>query len=430
VKERKVFSESVKNILIILLLFSAVFLGWQSRLFGNSSVKLDLLANFVDDQAADVSGGGIVSGATNGAGEARPIGIAVTDASGDRYGVRYDLEKVEEVYKNAVIIFREALGSAQEPEKVGEKEWRAALSAPGVYFEYMSPVSLSVLDGWYGGEMAGDWGGVCVRRLFAAAVGGETRLCFEEAETGLFYAAGTKAAPERITRLNELYQPNRTVFAFEALGAQPLKVPYALIMPEMTAYAKLEASNPLAGETLAEVLRKLGVSAHKKPIINESGNQVYPEDEFRIELSPDGTLSYRWTGSRDGAAELDQSAAIETARRVVADTIGKHCGDAARVYFDAVSSSGSSYRVTFTYVAEGGLVYLGRDGYAAAVTVTDGYISAMELRFRNYKVSDVNLSLLPEIQAAAAADGAFMLCYTDGGADILEPAWIAVSPNS
>ncbi len=38
---------------------------------------------------------------------------------------------------------------------------------------------------------------------------------------------------------------------------------------------------------------------------------------------------------------------------------------------------------------------------------------------------------MPEIQAAAAAVAAFMLCYTDGGGTgILEPAWIKLSPNS
>ncbi len=424
--KRQLVSEKGKNIIIVLLLLSAVFLGWQSRLFGNSSVGLNIL----DDKAPGASDDGAQSTGTKGVGEARPLGIAVTNDEGAHYIVKYDMDKIGEVYNNAVIIFREALGSARAPEEADEQEWRATLLAPGVYFEYMTPVRLSVLDGWFGEEMAEDWGSISVRRLFAAAAGGETRLYFQDAETGIFYAAGTAAAPESITKLSGLYAPNDASFAFEAIGAPSLEAPYTLVIKDEAEHPKLEAKNPLTGETLAGVLRKLDVSEHKKPIVDENGNQIYPEDDFRIVLTPDGTLSFKRTGGQEKSADsLDESGAVGLACQAVADTIGKYCGD-ARVYFEAVSSMGNSYRVTFTYVAAGGRIHLGQAGYAAAVTITGGDIGAMELHFRHYKVSSERSSLMPELQAAAAAGGAFMLCYTDGSAGILEPAWIELSPNS
>jgi hypothetical protein len=106
------------------------------------------------------------------------------------------MEKLGEIYKNAVIIFLEALGSAREPEEINEQEWRAALLAPGVDFEYMSPVRVSGLNSWFGEEMTEDWGSISVRRLLAAAAGGETRLYFQDAQTGIFYAAVTATAPK------------------------------------------------------------------------------------------------------------------------------------------------------------------------------------------------------------------------------------------
>jgi hypothetical protein len=163
-------------------------------------------------------------------------------------------------------------------------------------------------------------------------------------------------------KLSGLYAPNNAAFAFEAVGAPLLEAPYALITKDEAEHPKLEAKNPLTGDTLAEVLRKLGVSEHKKPIVDENGNQIYPEDDFRIVLTPDGTLSFRRTGSgKESADSLDESGAVGLACQAVADTIGQYCGD-ARVYFEAVSAFGNSYRVTFTYVAAGGRINIARAG--------------------------------------------------------------------
>ncbi|NLA86176.1 MAG: hypothetical protein GX847_02610, partial [Clostridiales bacterium] len=126
-----------------------------------------------------------------------------------------------------------------------------------------------------------------------------------------------------------------------------------------------------------------------------------------------------------------ESGAVELARRVVAESVGKYCGDAARVYFDTVRTEGpNSYLVTFTYIAAGGRVYLGRDRHAAAVTVTDGTVSKMSLCFRSFSIAGEENGLLPEIQAAAATGGAFMLCYTDGGDGVFKPSWVIVSDDS
>ena len=424
-------AETAKNILILLLLISALFLGWQSQLFGNTSVKLSALVNPADGKTAEDGNTGPAAGTRTG--EARPVSVAVTSGANVHYGAKYDLGVIDDIYENTILIFRDALGTAQTPEKTGEAAWRAALRAPGVFFEYMSPMCLSVLDGWFEAEITGEWRTISVRRLCVAAVDGAPRLYFQDDETKAYYTALTEALPEDIARLTGKYTANNAAFAFEMLET-PLKNPYALIMREASDHPVIEVKNPLTGETLAEVLRWLGVSEHMKPITDKDGNETYiqPED-FRIELSPDGTVSCKRTGSPEMTyAPADESGAIEQARQAVAESIGKYCGEGVRVYFDNVKAAGpGSFDVLFTYVVAGGRIYSDRDGYAASVTVTDGAVSKMTLYFRSFAATGENFDgLMPEMQAAAASGGAFMLYYHDNGAALLEPYWIVAAHDS
>jgi hypothetical protein len=135
----------------------------------------------------------------------------------------------------------------------------------------MSPIRLSVLDDWFEAEITGEWRTFSVRRLCVAAVDGAPLLYFQDDETGAFYAAETEVLPEDITKLIGKYTANNAAFAFEMLKT-PLENPYALSCRKLW-HPVFEAKNPLTGETLAEVLRWLGVSEHLKPITDEDGTR-------------------------------------------------------------------------------------------------------------------------------------------------------------
>lgn len=426
-KGHKAYSEIFKNILIAVLLVSAVFLGWQSQLFGNTSVKLSDLTGFGDSIAAVPGTGGVQDAAMKAIGEARPVAIAVTTGDG-HYGVKYDMEELGRVYDETAAMFGEALRTAQAPVKTDAADWRAALQAPGILLEYMSAMPLSVLDGWFGADITGEWRGTDVRRICLAVTSDKTRLLLQDGE-GLFYTADTTITPDSARKQVDMYKSNDASFAFEAIGTQTLREPYALVLAADTAHPVIEARNPLTGETLTAVLRQLNVGEHLKPIQDDDGNLIYidPED-FRISLSPDGTVTYKRTGSPETTTNItDLSQAVELAREAVAGSIGQHCGTAG-VYLDSViSDSLNGYRVTFTYVVAGGRVYVSPEGYAAEVVIKDGAISTMVLRFRMYADSGEPGRLMPEIQAAAAEGGAFTLCYSDSGSDILEPFWVVPS---
>ena len=86
-------AETAKNILILLLLISALFLGWQSQLFGNTSVKLSALANPAGGKTAEDGNASPAAGTKTG--EARPVSMAVTSGADVHYGAKYELVVID-----------------------------------------------------------------------------------------------------------------------------------------------------------------------------------------------------------------------------------------------------------------------------------------------------------------------------------------------
>ncbi len=420
----KPISTKIKNIVIVVLLVSAVFLGWKSRLFGNFSAR----TNDVLDWFGSVGAGGDDTGQAAQFTEAsKPMCIVVTNAERDHYGVKYDLDELGVLYGKTVLVFSEALGSASAAGQVSREVWEKALKSQSVYFEYLSPVKLSVLAGWYGSEITGDWGDFSVRRLCVVDGGDQNRLFFMDEDTGDTYAADTMPSG-RIADLAVSSGINSALFAFDVNGGYESPGRYTLLLLDDASHPVVNAVNPLANEdTLNQVLLNLGRGEHDKSSYTDWEGTHFISEGFTILLTSDGTFVYQRTDTpSDSAAETGESEAIELARRQIAKTIAVTCGVDAAVYFNSIEKKpDGGYEVCFSYVVAGGVVHLYADGHAASVTVKDGAVSEMVLYFRNYTVTNETAQLLTEIQAAAASGGTFRLCYPDnGGEDPLNPIWI------
>jgi hypothetical protein len=99
VSRHKPISTKIKDVVIVVLIVGAVFLGWKSKLFGNFSAK----SNDVLDWFGSVGAGGEDTGQTAQFTEAsKPMCIVVTNAEGDHYGVKYDLDEIGVLYGKTV----------------------------------------------------------------------------------------------------------------------------------------------------------------------------------------------------------------------------------------------------------------------------------------------------------------------------------------
>jgi hypothetical protein len=427
--KKKKHTERIKSALIVLLLISAVVLGGVSGLFRglyDDGALSGWISGFFDRGGNDKPEESVKSEAA-----AKPLSIVVTNEAGGHYGVKYDVDKVDSVYIRTRDTFREAIGSADLPAVTDRAVWQSALQEPGVYYEYLDPVRLSILCEWYGTSLNEEWGDTLVRRLCVTINENGNKLYYQNDEDGNIYAAST-AARGSAAELTESFAENNAVFVFEVPGLETSKNLYMMLLPDVQTHPVLEAKNPLLDEQLQKAFAALGVSEH---IIDSypgpGGETVYVgkdlEKDFTIRQTAEGKLVYTLKDKVTEYPAMNEVEAVEAAREIVSVTIGSNSGD-AKVYLDSiVPLDDGGYTVTFQYVIAGGQVYLFDKGYAAQVTIRDGVINEVVLNFRNYKITEEPLRMLPEIQAAAASDGEFVLNYSDQGADKLEPEWVEIS---
>ena len=425
--------ELVKTALIVLLSVSAMLLAWRTGIFNDFAAAIPLISSVADLMRGAT--GTVEPGGATYMEAARPLSIVITSEGGRRFGVKYDTDLRNAVYERASSILGEALGSASAPVEISEEQWRASLSRPGVFFEYITPVRLSVLDRWLGVPMldsapdalipdsASD---VMLRRMFVAFGEDRSRLYYQDHDSGRFFGADTASAAGKAQEL-EIYNANDAMFAFETgiIGSE--NAPYMLIMPG-TSHPDVRSAYVGSQELLLEIARDAfgHINEDFTTYPGGEGELVCVGTQFRITVYPDGRVLYR---RLDGppldreAHHLRESEMIERARVLAADSVGATSGD-AEVFFEIFGRGEGVYSVSFGYYIAGGRVFLPEDRHAAWVRFSDGFAMEAELNFRNFTFTGEYSTLLFERQALAAAGGEFMLSYSDAGAEILNPSWV------
>lgn len=416
--------ELAKTVLILLLTMNAVFLAWRTGLFNDAFAAFPLIGNVAQlvrgtASPAEPRGATIMEAA-------RPLSIVITNEEGGRFGVRYDTNQRNAAYDRASSILGEALGSASIPVGITQEEWREALLRPGVFFEYVTPIRLSVLDGWLGSRMQYIAEDVEIRRILVSFGDERSRIYYQE-YGGLFFGADTASTAGKAQELY-MFSPNGAVFAFETGLRGSENAPYMLILPGVYHPDIRSAAAGIQEEMLETALIVFGHYAEVPPTYFSGDDLVCIGMQFNIRVHPDGRVVYRRTDgfpSEGEAPALSMSEMIEWARAITADSIGESAGD-AEVKFEAFRYSEGLYSVTFGYYIAGGRVYLYDDRPAAVVSFSYGIIAEAELNFRNFVYSEYSTWLMPERQALAAADGEFILSYSDTGAELLIPSWVRV----
>jgi len=405
--------EWTKTALIALLFVSAVLLGWQTGLSNDFfSPIADLVASTPEPVPATEA--------------ARPLVIVITDENGARYGIKYDTARRNSIYDSTRGIFGEALGSASLPVEIGADAWREALRGPGIYFEYITPVRLSVLDRWLDARMPILAEDIAVRRIFVAFGENWNRLYFQDEESGRFFGADTSSSAARAQDFG-MQDPNGAMFAFETSVRAAESAPFMIIMPGYPhPYVRAVGTGSL-DEQIDVVISTFGHDGEATRLyFGGDGTMTRFGTRFSVRAEPNGRVVYRRTGglSEEEGEALSECEMIERARASVERSIGETSG-AADVFFELFEhNEDGSFSVTFGYYLTGGRVHMLEDGFAARITFTAGVITEAELNFKNFSFfPDEYSALLPEIQALAAAGGEFMLSYSYMGLERLEPVW-------
>jgi len=413
-----------KTALIVLLTVSALLLGWQTGIFNDFLLTLPVFGS-----VAGLMGGGTGTAMSSGTvlkEAARPLSIVITNEEGERYGIKYDVDERNATYERTRRLFTEAFGSASVPQEISEEQWRESLGGAGVFFEYATPIRLSVLDKWLGAQMPETMQDLYLRRMFVAFGEDRSRLYYQDHSSSLFYGTDTVSSAGKAQEL-ENFVSNGAVFAYETGITGAENAPYMLLIPgsyhpNIRAYA---AGSP--DELLAYGLTALGhVNELYRTYFGPDNTLVCVGTQFRIMMQTDGRLWYRRTDglpSQELLPSLSKSEMIEAARMIVFDSISAVSGN-AEVFFESYEQAGDVLHVHFGYFIAGGRVHMYDDRHAAMITFTSGIVTEVDLNFRNFIFSGEYTRLLPERQTLAAAGNEFMLYYSDTGAEILHPSWV------
>ena len=415
--------EWAKTILIVILTISMVVLAWHTQLFDDVAASIPLFGNFAGlgraVPAAEL-GETVVMEA------ARPLVIVITHDKGERFGAKYDTDIRNEVYDWTGGIIGEALGSAGAFEEISREKWREALSAPGVFFEYFTPVWLSVLNDWLGARLAHIEEDILLRRIFVVFGDDSNRIYLQDIQSGNFYTAQTASVARKAPQLEAL-RDNGARFAFETGSAGSENAPYMLILPGIK-HPQVAAGPALGAEEILYIVRNaFGHGREVDRTYFDNDTLVSIGVNFNIRVLPCGTVLYRRT-DRPAVYDviLSASGAIEQARIAVSETIAL-TSSGAEVFFEGMEHTDAGGKlITFGYYIAGGRIRLADDMPAARVLVSNGIVTEAELKFRSFSViGEEYTELLSEILILAAAGGEFILNFSDTGADVINPVWIA-----
>lgn len=428
--------ETVKDVLIVLLTCSALYLAARSQL-------MNPLSGFWREEAPQT--GTVQTESMARADAARPLRMIahLEGATGVlRYGVQYDTATSDGLFQQVAGLLAEALSGAGAPEQITRYQWeQALLMAPGISFDFQGELPMAVLAGWLAGEDTHLEG--AVRHLTLTMWQDAVALYYRDEETGAYYRCLSEMAnglplTETLSTLAE----NGAVYAFESEDYQDLD-PDTLITGEPPVPAVYTASNPMAGgrAALEALMDDLGLSVDSSSFYSSGNEQVARSGNSSIRLSADGTAVYQADSEEDslflvsmGRSNASVFEAVEACRKLAADTIGTNCGE-ARFYLTHAREGEAGLEVRFDYCLNGAPVRL-EEGTAAWFLVRNGQIVQFEFRFRSYADSGETTVVLPVRQAMAVMDSLgrtgeeLLLMYSDTGGERVTAAWTATGART
>lgn len=417
-KRRVRLREWGKNLCILLLSLSAIWLVWQATPYEGFS----LLARDPAPIAAKPTEAGTLS--------VEPVSMVVRNAAG-RYGLAYDSSTTGEIFESKLgILLREALAAASAPVLVGKADWQTVIreQEAWIYYDFLANLPLDRLPLWLGNTEKNEL-------LF----GQSRRFLISKAEGAyLLYYLDDSAESYSISRIPqdrldpffgaiEDFTPNTAFFAFE----QPQD--YAALDDNLLLFSKppsllvFEVTNPLAAidDSMREaLLRDLDFNPNATSAYEPADGWVLKEGTDSLRILKDGSLIFQSQSSgapRYPVSVDDRGLLIEQLQRLLTRLTDTRVGEAALILSDIQETEDGSLQIDFAYCLNGAPVKVFDEGYAARFYVQNGSVQEFNIRLRSYTPTEEKLTLLPErlaavgLRAKGQTGAQLIASYTDQG---------------
>jgi len=418
---RKIHKERIKSLLILVLSLSAVFLGLRTGLFDEP-----LRAGRLEDAPPLV-----ISGQASPA--AFPTTIMVSLGSGSYHGQRMDGQGGN--YDTGLTILYhlfsgslgEALGSSTPSEPVSLEEWESALAGVGVFFQYDTEISGTVLAGWLGTEVGGADGGM--QRMVLSLRQNAVYLYYM-GQDGIPHRSGTAVAGSALYENLEAFEPNGAQYGFQV--AAFTGEPFTVLLSSYDGIPVIAEAGVMVEvfRQLETVLGYFGMHLSLARYLDEDGVRRMEEEGATLRLSESGLIHYRCQADMPRlvaweAGESSLSLAIEAAREI-AQVLERFSGEAnvqlSNWYYGSDYIDGSLI-LYFSYYLGG--IPIWTDDPAATIVIRGSYVREVTLFARAFTRTGQYSIVMPELQAAVAAgDARLRLSYVSAERDSLRAGWL------
>jgi hypothetical protein len=400
---RKRLIEWGKNLAIVLLTISALYLLLRSQLYSNlSTLSLSSLVPGLDASVSDTTESSSLLQVV------LPVSLAVYH-DGGRYGVQYSADESDTLFKDMTPLLTDALSTLGEPMVISEDTFRTALTSTGLYLEFLSPLPLSVLTLSFtngASELDSD---TTTRQIVLAVDSGTqaVMLYYRSTADNLFYAASVSGVTaDRLQSALSDYQPNSSFFAFEDT-VYSILAPYTLIGATAPTVDEYTASNPIPTDLdsiKSELLPGLSFSAQTALSYPGSNDDtVFRQDSDTLRITTGGEIIYQAGNAYIRYSKCDTLwTALTSVHSILAKSVMLNGSGEAKLYLSGLERTEDSTVLTFDYSLDGAFVQLTDIPYAAQFTITDGVITDYFLYPRTFTATGQTISILPQRQAAAA----------------------------
>lgn len=434
-KGKRRIIEMVKNVLIVVLIGTAIYLTIRTGIY-------DSLAHWnvfetIFGQNDTVAEESFVD--TNWTTASYPVAMAVVGDEG-RYGVQYSQE-TNQVYQTFWGLLGEGLLSGIAVQSIEEETWQMALQQKGVYFSYLGDIPLQTLCAWLTYDMDyGELSGSASQLILAQTQEDYVCLYYKTQQTGQCYVLETAISyTGHMESLVSNYKSNGATYAFEYeenAGYDGVD-PYMMILttlPTPTVYGSTNPLNLEDEEQQTKLIEALGFSSRTATQYLVPEGVVVREDEDILRLENDGEVTFQGevgVSNRFVADGEGVTTVIEACQSIVSNTISPLAGEGEVILSHVEWESSNSYTITFSYLLDGISVKFSDGEAAAKFYVEEGNITQFSLYFRNYTATEETSLVLRESQAAAAMSAlnvgsspVITLCYEDWSGDEVSAGWV------
>lgn len=410
-EQRRSRRDLIQNIVITLLFLSAAALFTQTQLY-----SLDL-----GESAVLPGGGQTVAAPAQTAALTAPVRVAVTGTYGRFCSVTLTTG-MEEFADPLGRRLAEALGSARSYAPCTEAEFLDALEGPSLYYDFLTPLPVTVLAALVdGGEDVRLEEDLTARRLVIAAWEGGTALYLWDGGGALFRAA-TAVSTDSLSQAIGRYELGGAFFAQDREETENLLAPCSLLPETPPELPELTLGDPLADTSW--LLSALSFNPRTRTRYLESnGTELITDGDRSLRIRPNQSVYYQ--SGKDPILKVNAAGELPTLREAalgagaLLNTVMTPVSGTAAPYLKSIRRNGTVTTLQFDYQTGGVPIRFADGGCAAEVTLTECTVTALTLRFRQYAASEEDSLLLPLAQALAVSARSpgkeLTIGYVDGG---------------